>query len=166
MSNATFPIWVSDSFHIIAHRGASGYAPENTMAAFDLAEQMGVTEIELDIQFSQDNKLMICHDPELSRYGHAGKHVSELSLRQLKELDMGSWFDGKNFSGETMITLSELFEKFSTRFTYHVEIKTPAPGLASAILDCIATHKLASKTYVTSFHYGALLEFASISGGW
>ncbi|MGY8991404.1 MAG: glycerophosphodiester phosphodiesterase, partial [Rhodospirillales bacterium] len=169
MANIDSPIRVPDTFHIIAHRGASGYAPENTMAAFDLAKDMAATEIEFDIQFSQDNQLMICHDPELSRYGHAGKNVADLSMQQLKALDMGAWFnDGdvnSDFVGEKMITLDELFGKFATQFIYHLEIKTPAPGLAAAIHDCIAAHDLAMKVYVTSFHFDALVEFASLETG-
>ena len=157
------PVRVPETFRTIAHRGASGYAPENTMAAFMLAAQMAATEIELDIQFSKDNQLMICHDPELSRYGHPGKHVLALTRDELQVLDMGAWFAGGKYAGETMPTLDQLFEKFATQFTYHVEIKTPAPGLASAILDCINTHKLASQTFVTSFHFDALAEFASLN---
>jgi len=171
MANTDSPTCVPNTFHCIAHRGASGYAPENTMAAFELAKKMGATEVELDIQFSQDNQLMICHDPELSRYGHAGKHVSELSLQDLKALDMGSWFDAitnaeintRKFAGEKLIALDELFKKFKTQFTYHVEIKTPAPGLARAILDCIIEHHLTANTYITSFHFDALVEVASLT---
>jgi len=161
MPETVSPILVPNSFHIIAHRGASGYAPENTMAAFDLAKEMAATEIEFDVQFSQDNQLMICHDPELSRYGHPGKNIANLSMQQLKALDMGSWFKGGDFKGEKMITLDELFGKFSTQFIYHLEIKTPASGLAAAIHDCITAHKIAAKVYVTSFYFDALVEFAS-----
>ena len=60
------------------------------MAAFQLAQKMGAEEIELDVQFSKDQMLMICHDPELSRYGHPGVQVSDLICEELKTLDMGS----------------------------------------------------------------------------
>ena len=128
MTMTALPVRVPETFRTIAHRGASGYAPENTMAAFMLAAQMAATEIELDIQFSKDNQLMICHDPELSRYGHPGKHVLALTRDELQVLDMGAWFAGGKYAGETMPTLDQLFEKFATQFTYHVEIKTYHAG--------------------------------------
>ena len=71
------------------------------MAAFELAEQMAATEIEFDIQFSKDQRLMICHDSELSRYGYPGKHVSSLTCEELQALDMGAWFDGGKYAGGT-----------------------------------------------------------------
>jgi len=158
MPHSDTPIKVPKKFRIIAHRGASGYAPENTMAAFHLAEKMGATEIEFDVQFSSDQKLMICHDPELSRYEHPGKHVSSLTCKEMQELDMGSWFGVPQYAGEKTPTLDEVFSTFRDRFIYHVEIKTPAPGLSAAILDCIAEHNITDRTFVTSFHFDALQE--------
>ena len=133
------------------------------MAAFKVAAQMTATEVELDIQFSKDKQLMVCHDPELSRYGYPGKEVSALACEVLQALDIGAWFENGKYTGEHMLTLGELFKEFTTQFIYHVEIKTPAPGLASAIRDCINTHKLASQVFVTSFHFDALTEFAALS---
>ena len=140
------------------------------MAAFKLAATLGATEVELDVQFSSDKQLMICHDPELSRYGHPGKQLSALTCAELQALDMGAWFEDGTFAGERMPTLGELFKAFATRFVYHVEIKTPAPGLAAALLDCVNAHRLEAQTFVTSFHFSALEEFASLDSniplGW
>ena len=74
------PIKVPRDFRIIAHRGASGYAPENTLAAFRLAEKMGVKEVELDVWLSKDNHIVLCHDGALDRYGYPGLHVKDLQL--------------------------------------------------------------------------------------
>ena len=63
----TLPMPVPADFRIIAHRGASAYAPENTRAAFDLALQMGVTEVELDAQLTTDGVVALCHDETLAR---------------------------------------------------------------------------------------------------
>ncbi|MGH6622063.1 MAG: glycerophosphodiester phosphodiesterase, partial [Alphaproteobacteria bacterium] len=63
------PIRVPRGFRIIAHRGASGYAPENTMAAFRLAERMGAREIEFDLQLTKDGHMVVVHDTVLDRYG-------------------------------------------------------------------------------------------------
>ena len=86
------PLRVPPNFRIIAHRGASAYAPENTLAAFLLAERMGATEIELDVQFSRDRQLAIVHDETFDRYGYPGLRSADLTLPELVSLDMGSWF--------------------------------------------------------------------------
>ena len=77
------PIVVPSGFRIIAHRGASGYAPENTLSAFLLAERMGATEVELDVRFSKDKRLVICHDETLDRFGYPGVKVADLTARDL-----------------------------------------------------------------------------------
>ena len=85
-----FPIAVPDSFRIIAHRGASGYAPENTVAAFDLAREMGAVEVETDTQLTTDGAVVLCHDHNLDRFGHPDRVVETSSSQELMNLDMGS----------------------------------------------------------------------------
>jgi glycerophosphoryl diester phosphodiesterase len=157
------PVPVPRRFRIIAHRGASGYGPENTMAAFRLAKEMGAREVELDVQFSKDSALMVCHDTEFSRYGHPGKRIERLTRAQLQALDMGAWFGNGEYAGARMIALDELFDNFKTRFIYHVEIKTPAPGLSSALLACIEKYGLQSSVFITSFHFDALAATYALS---
>ena len=100
MSSSNLPVHVRRGFRIIAHRGASGYAPENTMIAFQLAERMGATEFELDVQFSKDKQVVICHDSVLTRYGHSDLRLADLTLSELLKLDMGSWFSPFFYRGE------------------------------------------------------------------
>lgn len=152
----TIPIRVDNGFRIIAHRGASAYAPENTLAAFVQAERMGAREVELDVQFSADRHLMICHDRMLDRYGHPGLSLSELPLIELQALDMGAWFSSGLFPHEKMLTLGELFSHFGDRFIYHVEIKDPTPGIAGAVLSMIEAHGLQAQIFITSFHQQVL----------
>lgn len=144
------PLLVPDSFRIIAHRGASAYAPENTIAAFSLAKQMGVREVELDVQLSRDGHLLVCHDRVLDRYGHPGRVLAEMTLEELQALDIGAWFSAE-FQDERMLTLSELFDCFGPRFIYHVEIKETAPGIEEAVLDAVSTFGLLESVVVTSF---------------
>jgi glycerophosphoryl diester phosphodiesterase len=164
------PILVPKNFRIIAHRGASGYAPENTLAAFRLAEKMGVQEIELDVWLSRDRHVVICHDRKLDRYGHPGLQVTDLELEDLISLDMGSWFSPYFFSSERMLTLDGLFGLFGDRFFYHIEIKESQAGLAQKLLEMIAAHRLAQNVIVTSFHLDVLNDIrkhaASIRTGW
>jgi len=164
-----FPLVVPSSFRIIAHRGASGYAPENTMAAFSLAARMGIREVELDVQFSQDRRLVVCHDRVLDRYGHPGGRVAEMTLAELKTLDIGSWFSPR-FADERILTLEELLSHFGSRFIYHVEIKEEADGIEAAVLKAIDEHGLGDRVIVTSFHSDALRTIKdldpSIPVGW
>ncbi len=164
------PLTVPKNFRIIAHRGASGYAPENTLAAFRLAEEMGATEIELDVWLSRDNHIVINHDGRLDRYGYPGLHVTELELEALLELDMGSWFSPHLFAGEQVLTLEALLRQFRKRFIYHVEIKEPLPGLVGKLLATIDAHGLENRVIITSKHIDALVEVRTsapqIRTGW
>jgi len=159
------PIPVPPHFRIIAHRGASAYAPENTHAAFSLTKRMGVTEVELDTQLTLDGTIALCHDGTLERYGHGPRVVEQMEWAELAELDMGSWFSPFLFGGERMITLDDLFATYSTDFTYHVEIKGKAPALPAAVHRCIGHHKLRDHCIVTSFSYDALVAMRELDQG-
>jgi glycerophosphoryl diester phosphodiesterase len=168
------PIVVPPGFHIIAHRGASAYAPENTRAAFDLAARMGVTEVELDTQLTADGEIALCHDATLARYLHgdrrAESRVESLTWAELSALDMGAWFSPFLFGGERMLTLDELFAAYGHRFVYHVEIKGQAPALPGAVRDAIARHRLGDRVVVTSFSYASLVAMRTLDAdlrlGW
>lgn len=155
------PVKAPKSFRIIAHRGASGYAPENTLSAFELAAQMGATEIEYDLQLSKDRQLVVVHDTVLDRYGHPGLKVSDLTLAQLKTLDMGAWFDPR-FAGQKIVTIDELLARFGDAFIHHAEIKAPEPGLAAQLLKTIDAHRVAERTIITSFAFDALREVRAL----
>ena len=163
MDKPQLPVTVPPGFRIIAHRGASAYAPENTLAAFRLAQKMGASEIEFDLQFSNDRQIMVCHDRVLDRYGYPGRMVADLTRDELARLDMGSWFSPFLYGGERMVALEDLLSEFATQFTYHAEIKEPAPGLAAAVLDMLDKHRVQDQTIVTSFHFDALLEVKAIA---
>jgi len=161
MANSGDPITVPKSFRIIAHRGASGYAPENTMAAFELAARMGAAEIEYDLQFSKDRQIVVVHDTVLDRYGYPGLRVSELTLSELKALDMGAWF-GSGFAGARIVTLDELLERFGGVFVHHAEIKAPAPGLVEGALSAIDAYGVSDRVVITSFAFDPLVEVLTV----
>jgi glycerophosphoryl diester phosphodiesterase len=165
MEKPQLPIFVPPGFRIIAHRGASGYAPENTLAAFRLAQKMGVTEIEFDLQFSQDREIMVCHDRLLDRYGYPGRRVADLTCAELSRLDMGSWYSPFQFCGESMINFEDLLSEFGNAFTYHAEIKEPAPGLTAAILNAFGEHGVEQQAIVTSFHFDSVVEAKEMAPG-
>lgn len=85
--------------YTIAHRGASGYAPENTFAAFDLAAELKSDMIELDVQLTKDRHIVVIHDDRVDRTTNGTGYVKDYTLKELQTLDAGSWF-GPAFQGE------------------------------------------------------------------
>jgi glycerophosphoryl diester phosphodiesterase len=135
---------------VIAHRGASTYAPENTFAAFDLALEMGARHLELDVQTSSDGHLVIIHDDLVNRttngYGRVWKHT----LAELQALDAGAWFD-KKFAGERIPTLEAVLKRYRGRAHLHVEIKGKNEGLSERTADLIYAQGWAGDVTMTSF---------------
>ena len=108
---------------LIAHRGASGYAPENTLAAFRKAVAMGLSFIETDLQLSRDARFVAIHDDTVNRTTNGQGSVHDLTLAELRRLDAGSWF-GSSFVGERIPTLEEILE-FAKRhdIVFYLELK-------------------------------------------
>src|SRR5437764_12352805 len=94
---------------VIAHRGASGHAPENTMAAFRKAVAQGATFIETDLQLSRDAHFVAIHDGTVNRHTNGRGSVHDQTLVELRELDAGRWFRSE-FSGERLATVEELLQ--------------------------------------------------------
>jgi glycerophosphoryl diester phosphodiesterase len=118
---------------VVAHRGASGYAPENTMAAFEMAVQMGADYIELDVRMSRDGELVVMHDAAVDRTTDGSGLVHELAWRELRQLDAGAWF-GSGYAGERIPSLQEVLERFAGRIGLLIELKEPAMYLGMAEL--------------------------------
>ena len=142
---------IVDPFRIIAHRGASAYAPGNTMAAFRKAVAMGAPEVETDVGFTKDKRLLLFHDRSLERTTNGKGLPSDYTLAELKILDAGSWMDPatypdfrweEDFAGEPLITLDELFAAFGESLIYHVEIKDLVTGLVPAVVECVQRYGL------------------------
>lgn len=112
---------------IICHRGASGHAPENTLAAMRKAAELGGRWVEFDAKLTRDNVAILMHDDDLERTTDGRGKVAEADWETLRDLDAGSWF-GEAFRGEPMPTLSEtLVELARLGLGANVEIK-PCPG--------------------------------------
>ncbi len=146
---------LADPFRIIAHRGASGYAPENTMAAFRLAVEMGATEVETDVGFTRDGRLLLLHDDTPDRTTDGTGRPEDYTLAQLLELDGGSWQDPRlswkrDYAGERLIALENLLDAFGGALTYHVELKKPVPGLAEAVVASVQARGLAERVFLFS----------------
>ena len=106
---------------VFAHRGASAHAPENTLAAFELAVEQGADGIELDVKLSADGQVVVIHDATVERTTGARGRVKDMTLDELRSLDAGSFFSDK-FKGEKIPTLAEVFEAVGRRTFVNVEL--------------------------------------------
>lgn len=122
----------------IAHRGAAALAPENTFAAFDKAIELGVDYIELDIQMSKDNKIIVMHDLTVDRTTNGNGYVRDLTLLQLRKLDAGSWF-GNEFKNNKIPTLEEVLLKYNDQVLFIIDIKYPEkyPGIENQLIKIL-----------------------------
>ncbi len=138
---------------IFGHRGACKYAPENTLASFTLAVEQGADAIELDAKLSIDNQVMVIHDQTVDRTTDGKGRVNQLTLRELKELDAGSFFDEK-FRGEKIPTLDEVFETVGKRFFINVELTNYASRrdqLVLQVAEIVKRHNLQNSILFSSF---------------
>ena len=117
---------------IIAHRGFSGAAPENTLSAFRKAIEADSDMIELDVHLSGDGEVVVIHDDTLDRTTTGRGRVSDYTLEELKRLDAGSWF-GRAFAGERIPALKEVLELCQDRLQVNIELK--AGGLGKPVID-------------------------------
>ncbi len=112
---------------LFAHRGCSSLAPENTMASFRLAAEVGAPGIELDIHLCASGELVVVHDDNLKRTTGLDKRVEEATLDEIRALDAGSWF-GKEFAGERIPLLAEVLDEFVPGVYIDVELKSRSRG--------------------------------------
>jgi len=145
---------------IFAHRGASSYAPENTLAAFDLAYRQKAEAIELDAKLSADEQVVVIHDQTVDRTTQGRGRVKEMSLAALKELDAGSHFDVA-FKGEPIPSLDEVFAAFGQLLFINVELTNYASlmdALPDKVAELVKRHKLSRRVMFSSFNPIALLR--------
>lgn len=161
---------MSSPFRLIAHRGAPMRAPENTLASFRIAQQLGATEIETDVQLTTDKVLVLCHDDTIVRYQLGDRRVEDLSFHQhLSSMDFGSWFSTA-FAGERIATLPQLLDAHTTDFLFHIELKGAHPRLASETLALLNARRLLDRCVLTSFSIEQLQRARAVSAsirlGW
>jgi glycerophosphoryl diester phosphodiesterase len=154
---------------IVAHRGASGEAPENTMAAFDLALRQGAAAIEFDVHLAADGVPVVIHDRRLDRTTSGSGRVSDYPVSVLRRLDAGSWFNQRYpvlahnlYAGQRIPLLSQVLA-WARRHRVHafLEIKLGGhiyQGVEAAVLDAIARGGMADQTTVISFDLPTLVR--------
>jgi glycerophosphoryl diester phosphodiesterase len=145
---------------IFAHRGACGYSPENTLAAFELAVNQGADAIELDAKLTADGHVVVIHDQTVERTTGAQGRVGELALADLRQLECGSFFD-RAFTGERIPTLDEVFEAVGRLIYINVELTNYASitdDLPERVAKIVRKHVLEERVLFSSFNPLALLR--------
>jgi glycerophosphoryl diester phosphodiesterase len=150
---------VSARTRVIAHRGFSGAAPENTISAVSAAIDVGADMVEVDVTLSADGRIVVIHDEDLDRTTNGSGRVSGFTLGELQVLDAGGWFD-PSFAGERIPTLEEVFAVVKGRILINVEIKSEAVdrGIVERVASAIRTLGMVDQTVVSSFSPAALSE--------
>lgn len=151
----------------IAHRGASGSAPENTLVAFKKAIEIGVDSVELDLHGTADGEIVVMHDSTLDRTTNLRGAINNTTLETIRGADAGGWFDAE-FAGEPVPTLEEALECIARETIAVLEIKDPL--IAEAVVAKIHETDTLDLTVVISFHTTVLQTIRAleprISTGW
>ncbi|MDE2490901.1 MAG: glycerophosphodiester phosphodiesterase [Elusimicrobia bacterium] len=143
---------------VIAHRGASGHAPENTRAAFRRALELGARAIELDVHQTLDGELVVAHDDDLRRRGRLRRKLKSLTWEQAAAVDVGSWF-APEFAAERLPRLDDVYDLLPPGVELHVEIKHGSsvyPGIEERVVALIRRRRVQARTLVSSFDHAAL----------
>lgn len=147
-----------DHPRVFGHRGAMGYAPENTFASFERAVGIGVDAIELDVHLTADDEVVVIHDHELNRTTDGEGIVAEKTLAEIKSLDAGRSF-GDEFAGQRIPTLGEVLEWAQGRCVLDIEIKGgpwPYSGIEAKVVELIREHEMTEQTIVISFDHATV----------
>ena len=153
---------------VFAHRGGGLSAPENTLAAFSRAIKQNVSGIELDVQLSKDNIPVVIHDAAVERTTNGKGTVSELSLKDLKSLDAGSYFS-KSFEYEMIPTLEEVLNLLNEKKyagILNIELKTDEnsyEGIENIVYGIIASHQWSFSIIFSSFNLETLERLHKIT---
>lgn len=148
---------------IIGHRGASGHAPENTLAAFKKAVALGAGFIETDLQLSRDARFVAIHDESVDRTTNGQGRVHDQTLAVLRRLDAGSWF-GSEFSGERIPTLEEILEFCKKHdVVFYLELKPSGSwGGEHALIGALRESGEIARVIVISFDPAILASLRKI----
>jgi glycerophosphoryl diester phosphodiesterase len=165
---------------VVGHRGAMGHAPENTMTSFEQAVQLGADMLEFDVRLTKDKVPVVVHDANLDRTSNRSLNVADLNVKDLLELDAGSWFDLR-FSGERIPRLATLLgwaekkkTKSGNKMVYFVELKVDGDesrreALVSAVVKELKEFKVLNRAVLISFDEPILLAakrlFPAVSTG-
>ncbi|MGK0553799.1 glycerophosphodiester phosphodiesterase [Macrococcus capreoli] len=166
---------------VIAHRGASAYAPEHSFASYDLSHfDMHADYIELDVQMTLDGEIIVMHDETIERTGLSHGVIKEMTLKEIKEIRIGQWFNDKfpelahdYYAEQSVPTLKEVFERYG-KANYYIETKAPDiyPGMEEQLTRVLETFELLTEermanyqTVIQSFSLESLIKMHQLKPG-
>ncbi len=145
-----------------AHRGASAYAPDSTVAAFDLGIAMKANGIETDLQKTKDGKIVLFHNEMLDGRSSGRGKLAEYTYKELLAMDFGGWFSEK-YKGEKIVLFEDFAQKyFHLDLTFALELKVR--GIEKEVLEIIKKYDAMDKVYISSFFFDALEAMRGIDG--
>lgn len=162
---ANFRLALFQNPTVMAHRGLSADAPENTLYAFSDAISVGADFIELDVQQTRDGVLVVMHDSNLKRTTGVNKNIWDVDYADIQNLDAGSWFDPA-YANARIPTLEETLQFVDKRARLNIEIKPTKHGsdtLEQDVAELITRYQYTDACYVTSFSYGSLKKVKEVN---
>jgi glycerophosphoryl diester phosphodiesterase len=154
----------SDGFVVMAHRGASAAAPENTLIAYKKAIEMGADYAELDVRQTKDGAIVLMHDKTVHRTTGVKGFVWDFTLEELRQMEAGSWF-GEEFRGEPIPTLEEVIRLVKGRMKLNIEVKISEnePGIAQRVVNIVRSEDFSQNCMITSFDMETVKTFKAIA---
>ncbi len=142
---------------IMAHRGYSGVAPENTIPAFEAAVEAGATAVELDVQMTKDGKIVVLHDDNIKRTTGVNANIWDVTYDEIKNLDNGSFFS-EEFAGTRIPTLDEVIQYSKGKLYLNIEIKRNGhdEGIEDKVVEIIRRNEFQNYCDITSMNYDTL----------
>ena len=144
---------------IFAHRGASKLAPENTMAAFELAYELGAEGIETDVHLTKDHVPVLIHDEHIKRTTNGVGYIKDYTFEQLKQFDAGSWFSNE-FAGEKIIALEDFLKWSKSKpLQLNIELKNNKidyKNLESIVYEMMEHYQLLDRTILSTFNASSI----------
>lgn len=158
---------------LVAHRGGSALAPENTLAAFRTALQYPIDAVELDVQMSRDGHVIVFHDNTVERLTNGSGNILDLDFAYLRSLNAAARFSGGWPELQQIPTLREVLELVKGRAQVYIEIKTSKrdgvsgryPYLAQSVIDDVRAAGILDKVYIISFDWQVLPELKALEPG-
>ena len=164
--NVSLNVGVLSRTQVSAHRGFSRKAPENTLPAFEAAMDCGADYIELDVQLTADDVLVVCHDDKLDRTTDGTGKLSSYTYDELMQFSAGSWFgkDGE-FDDVRIPSMTEVLDLVGKDIMLNIEIKRSGDPKRTAekVVELVEEYGIVNSCYVTSFSYPALKKVKQLN---
>jgi len=156
-----------DDVAVIAHRGAAGKAPENTLASVRQAMEDGADWIEIDVQESIDGEVVVIHDSDFMKLAGLDLKVWDSTLKELREIDVGSWF-GPEFSAERVPTLAKVLEETRGQARVLIELKYYGHDqqLEQRVVDIVEEAGMVNDVAIMSLKHSGIKKFHTLRPGW